>query len=128
MALLNLDFTPGAINDLNSIELPDNVVIPEYTSTLNSNPDLETNPENNPEYNPETDLEANHPHAEWRAKMRAKGIELTDLNNPTNSSLIQKDFEQAKSKWRDATTRRKQIVAQLDHEVLQARKEMDSYR
>lgn len=114
MALLNLDFTPGAINDLNSIKLPDNVVIPEYI----------------PEYNPETetDLEANHPHAEWRANMRAKGYELTDLNNPTNSTSVQNPFEQAKSKWRDATTRRKQIVSQLDREVLEARKEMDSYR
>jgi hypothetical protein len=122
MALLNLDFTPGAINDLNSIELPDNVVIPEYTSTLQSEPEIEPEPET------ETDLEANHPHAEWRANMRAKGYELTDLNNPIKYTLVENPFEQAKSKWRDATTRRKQIVAELDYEVLQARKEMDSYR
>ena len=115
MALLNLDFTPGAINDLSSIELPDNVVIPEYTSSY-------------PELEPETDLEANHPHSEWRKRMVAKGYELSDLSNQTNSRLVQNSFEEAKSKWREATTRRKQIVSQLDNEVLQARKEMDSYR
>lgn len=103
MALLNLDFTPGAINDLSSIELPDNVVIPELE--------------------PESD----DPALAWRERMTAKGMEISDLQ-VTNSQLVQNSFEQAKSKWREATTRRKQIVAQLDNEVLQARKEMDSYR
>ena len=102
MALLNLDFTPGAINDLSSIELPDNVVIPE------------------------SEPESDNPALEWRKRM---GMEISDFQvTNSHSSLVQNSFEQAKSKWREATTRRKQIVAQLDNEVLQARKEMDSYR
>ena len=103
MALLNLDFTPGAINDLSSIELPDIVVIPE------------------------SEPESNDPALEWRKRMAAKGMKISDFQ-VTNSPLVQNSFEEAKSKWREATTRRKQIVAQLDNEVLQARKEMDSYR
>ncbi|CAB4168848.1 hypothetical protein UFOVP1516_43 [uncultured Caudovirales phage] len=120
MATLNFN-----VNDPKSFDmpLPEGVVIPDY-----SKPKSEPEPKPESEPNQEIELEQNHAHSEWRAEMKAKGIELSDLTKVVSSTPSQSPFEQAKSEWREATTKRKQILAELDYEVLQARKKMDSFR